>query len=102
MKFLVVLFLSSLLISCHNANVEIEHVSVLSVKDAQKNDVTFLDSIKVVPLETLDTALISTPNLFQYVPDIDKYIIRKSTRSRFQNETFRLRGAFPKRSVLFP
>ena len=74
MKFLVVLFLSSLLISCHNANVEIEHVSVLSVKDAQKNDVTFLDSIKVVPLETLDTALISTPNLFQYVPEIDKYL----------------------------
>ena len=29
------------------------------------------------------------------------FIIRKSTRSRFQNETFRLREAFPKRSVLF-
>ena len=75
MKFLVVLFLSSLLISCNKVNGEMEHISVLSVTDAQNNDVSFLDSIRVVPLETLDSALISTPNLFQYVPEIGKYLI---------------------------
>lgn len=53
MKFLVVLFLSSLLISCNKVNGEMEHISVLSVTDTQNNDVSFLDSIRVVPLETL-------------------------------------------------
>ena len=75
MKLLAVLILSSLLVSCQMTKDERTELSILSIKDAQKNDVSFIDSIRVVPLETIDTALIRMPKLFQYVPEIDDYLI---------------------------
>lgn len=47
----------------------------MSLNEAIKDDVSFLESIKVVPLETLDTALVKTPQSFQPLKSEGKFLL---------------------------
>ena len=53
------------LISCTNSDKTNGELLIISLDASIKDDMSFLESIEVVPLETLDTALVKTPQSFQ-------------------------------------
>lgn len=54
------------LVSCSNTEKK-RDIQTISIEDSRVNDMSFLDSIKIIPLETLDTELIKAPQSFQLV-----------------------------------
>lgn len=64
--------------SCTSRTLEhdvFQHVEVISVKDALKDDMSFLDSIKIIPLESKDSALMKEFSRFLYLKEQKMYLI---------------------------
>lgn len=70
------------LISC-SENKENGDIQTISIEDSLKDDMSFLDSIKIIPLETLDTALIKTPQSFQFLKNRERYMLFDSEQVVF-------------------
>ena len=70
------------LISCTNSDKTNGELLTISLDASIKDDMSFLESIEVVPLETLDTALVKTWNKLQNInvednPIVVKYHLKK-------------------------
>ena len=81
-KLLLYVLFSCVLFSC-SESMEDRDVQTISIADSQKDDMSFLDSIKIIPLETLDTALIKTPQSFQVLKNEGKYLLFDSNQIVF-------------------
>lgn len=78
MKPVYSIVLTILLYSCASVEKNVEAVDVISWESAWKDDASFLESIDVIPLETDSDVLVKTPSLFQYIKDIDAFLLLDS------------------------
>ena len=76
MKIVSVLLILVFLVSCNkrvnNRGVNIE---TISVDNAHKDDLSFIDSIQIIPLETTDSTLVKGKQLFQYLEKPKLFLI---------------------------
>ena len=73
-RVLLIILLCGGMIAC-NSSSNNEEVELLSIDNSHKDNLSVLDSIRVVPLETLDSVLLNTPKVFHYVKERDWYLI---------------------------
>jgi hypothetical protein len=73
-----------LLVACSGDKKENTHLLTISIEDASKDDMSFLEKIKIVPLETLDTALVKVPQSLQPIKsEKGKYLLFDSNQTVF-------------------
>lgn len=76
MKIASFLLILIVLVSCNKKtqNQDI-HIETISVEKARKDDLSFIDSIQIIPLETTDTTLLKGKRLFQYLEKPKLFLI---------------------------
>ena len=93
------------LISCTNSDKTNGELLTISLDASIKDDMSFLESIEVVPLETLDTALVKTPQSFQPIKadkgkfllfDTNQIIFLFDNEGKFISSSQHCRGEGPK------
>ena len=83
MKNIYLLVFVVLLYACAPVKEEEQDVDVISWENTLKNDASFLKSIDIIPLETDSNTLIKIPSLFQYIKDIDAFLIFDSRQTAY-------------------
>lgn len=102
-RILLIALVSGILIACNNPTNN-EEIELISYNNSLKDDLSILDSIRIVPLETQDSVLLKTPKVFQYVNDRDMFLIMDNQQivyifdgsGKFISSSKKCRGYGPK------
>ena len=73
MKYISLLAFLFLLLSCSSQ--KDNRFETISLKGALKDDLSVLDSIGIIPLETADSILVKDVTTFQYLEKLQLYLI---------------------------
>lgn len=75
MKYIRIFIYSILLVACQQSNNSDCNVDIISVENSVRNDLSFLEKIEIIPLETSSNSLIKNIKKMKYIKELDSYLI---------------------------
>ena len=83
MKYILLFAFLVLYCSCTQKRIAPEEVESLIIADAKKNNLSFLQKIEIIPLETDTNSLVKNVDKFQYIKELNAFMILDSRQFVF-------------------